>query len=312
MAKYSFIVPVYNTEKYLDKCLRSLVNQTFKDFEIIIINDGSTDGSKNIISKYQKFSNVTVINQANQGLSETRNNGVKKSTGEYLIFIDSDDYVEKDLLKVVDENVGSSDVLRYQVITEDEDGNNKKSFNEAPFSSLSGPRALGVLANYKYVELACLYVFKRTFWNQNNFSFMKGKYHEDFGLIPYVVFCAASVSSVDYPGYHYVQRKGSIMNDKDYQKEVKKANDILEQYLIIKKNVNKDKHSGVDKSYLLSFLANSVILKARYLKDDDLDKYLANLKSNKVFDDVKDDGIKRKLKKLLMKLNVKIYLKVVK
>lgn len=102
------------------------------------------------------------------------------------------------------------------------------------------------------------------------------------------------------------------MNDKDYQKEVKKANDILEQYLIIKKNVNKDKHSGVDKSYLLSFLANSVILKARYLKDDDLDKYLAKLKSNKVFDDVKDDGIKRKLKKLLMKLNVKIYLKVVK
>lgn len=94
MVKYSFIVPVYNTSNYLKKCIDSLVNQTYKSFEIIIVNDGSTDNSLDIINGYKESNkNIKIINQKNGGLSNARNNGVKKASGEYIIFVDSDDYV---------------------------------------------------------------------------------------------------------------------------------------------------------------------------------------------------------------------------
>lgn len=313
MVKYSFIVPVYNTEKYLDKCLNSLVSQTFSDFEIVIVNDGSTDGGGKIISKYAKVNdNIKVIEQENEGLSTARNNGVKKATGKYLIFIDSDDYVEKDLLKVIDENIFDNDVLRFQIITEDEEGNNVKFINEKPFSNLSGPLATSKIIKYKYVELACCYVFKHSFWTEHNFAFEKNRYHEDFGLIPFVIFSASVVSAADYPGYHYVQRNGSIMSNKDYEKNVKKANDILWQYFSLKKKISDDKFNDVDKTDILSFLANSVILKASFLKANDFKNYVKKLKDNKVFDDVKTNGFKRKVKKFLMMVDIKTYLKVIK
>ena len=93
--KFSIIVPVYNTEKYLKRCLDSIKSQSFKDYEVIIVNDGSTDNSSDIISKYP----YKIINQENLGLSRARNNGVKEASGDYLIFLDSDDYIEKDLLE---------------------------------------------------------------------------------------------------------------------------------------------------------------------------------------------------------------------
>ena len=118
----SIIVPVYNTEKYLKKCLDSLVNQTYKDFEIIVVNDGSTDKSSNIISKYQKkYKNIILIDKENEGLSMARNRGVQKSSGKYIIFVDSDDYVSNKLLEEVDKKIDDSDILRFQIATEDEE-----------------------------------------------------------------------------------------------------------------------------------------------------------------------------------------------
>ena len=110
--KFSIIVPVYNTEKYLKRCLDSIKSQSFKDYEVIIVNDGSTDNSSDTISKYP----YKVINQENQGLSMARNNGVKEASGEYLIFLDSDDYIEKNLLKEINNSLSNSpDLVRYQI-----------------------------------------------------------------------------------------------------------------------------------------------------------------------------------------------------
>ena len=91
----SVIVPVYNVEKYLDKCLESLLNQHYSDMEIVVVDDKSTDGSLNIAKKYEKYTNVKVIaKEKNSGLSDTRNVGIKESCGQYIMFLDSDDYVE--------------------------------------------------------------------------------------------------------------------------------------------------------------------------------------------------------------------------
>ena len=91
--KYSIVVPVYNTEKYIRKCLDSIKNQTYTNYEVIIINDGSTDNSLEIINEYTKNKKFKVYTTKNKGLSEARNNGVKHCTGDYILFIDSDDFV---------------------------------------------------------------------------------------------------------------------------------------------------------------------------------------------------------------------------
>ena len=125
MIKYSFVVPVYNTSKYLKKCLDSLVKQTFKDFEVIIVNDGSTDKSKDIILKYEsKYGSIIEINHDNQGLSMARNNGVKKASGKYIIFIDSDDYVLDHFVETLVRNIekNQADISMCGSVCMDESG----------------------------------------------------------------------------------------------------------------------------------------------------------------------------------------------
>src|SRR5699024_6933853 len=96
MPKVSVIVPVYNVEKYIEKCIQTLVNQTLQDLEIIIVNDGSTDNSEKIIKKYKKeYKNIIYVTKENGGLSSARNFGLLYATGEYVAFLDSDDYVDK-------------------------------------------------------------------------------------------------------------------------------------------------------------------------------------------------------------------------
>ena len=105
MIKVSVVVPVYNTSKYLRRCLDSLVNQTLKDIEIIIINDKSTDNSKDIIKEYEsKYNNIKVIhNKTNKGIGYNRNLGIEIASGKYIAFVDSDDYIDLNLYKKMHE-----------------------------------------------------------------------------------------------------------------------------------------------------------------------------------------------------------------
>lgn len=312
MIKYSFIVPVYNTEKYLKKCLDSLVNQTYKDFEIIVVNDGSTDKSSNIISKYQKkYKNIIVIDKENEGLSMARNRGVQKSSGKYIIFVDSDDYVSNKLLEEVDKKIDDSDILRFQIATEDEGYTKINEYHEEVFESMCGYDAFKYLSSYHFVEPAWCYVIRKNYYIENKFSFKKGVYHEDFGLIPYVIYKARKVKSIDFIGYYYIQRNGSIMNNNDYKKTVKKAFDMLEQYKTMRlfaKNINRK--NNLD-DYFLSYISNSVIVKARELKKDEKKVYINELKKLNVFDGVLVNTRIRRFKKYLMKHNLNLYLKVV-
>ena len=96
---FSVIIPVYNTEKYLGKCLDSLLNQSYSNFEALIVNDGSTDASEEVIKQYLNDSRITLISQENKGLGGARNTGILAAKGEYLVFLDSDDYLSFDCLK---------------------------------------------------------------------------------------------------------------------------------------------------------------------------------------------------------------------
>ena len=311
MIKYSFIVPFYNTSKYLKRCLDSLIGQSFNNFEVILINDGSTDNSLDILNKYKKNnSNVIIINQENKGLSEARNVGVKKAKGKYIIFIDSDDYVNTNFLEEIDIEIKDLDILRYQIVTEDENGKDKIEYHEYSFDRVGGIDAFRYISSYHFVEPAWCYVINREYYIKNKFSFKKGVYHEDFGLIPYVIYKAESVKSIDYIGYHYVQRDGSIMNNGDYKKTVKKAFDMLNQYKSLRlfsKSVNKKNNTN---DYYLSYISNSVIVKARELKGAERKEYINELKKIHAFDGIIVNTKIRKLKKMFMKLNLGLYLRI--
>lgn len=304
MPKFSIIVPVYNVEKYLRKCLESIKNQTYKDYEVIIVNDGSTDGSANILKEYD----YKIINQNNQGLSMARNNGAKFAKGEYLIFIDSDDYIEKNLLKEINKSIkNNEDIIRYQIQEVTENSENVTKYNESPFENLNGEEAFKTISGYHFVENAWCYAIKRTYYEKEKFSFAKGKIHEDFGLIPLVIIKAKSVTSINYIGYNYLQRTGSIMNSKnDYEKTKKKVNDFYEHYNFL---IKETKNLKIDTAYLKSFISNSLILKITTLNTKDYKIYLKKLKKDKVFDNLLSDTVARKIKKILIKISPKIYYK---
>lgn len=110
--KYSIIIPVYNVEKYLDDCLSSILNQTYKNYEVILINDGSSDNSSLICKKYCDLSkSFKLIEQVNGGVSSARNNGIRNASGDYLLFIDSDDYIDNNSLEIIDNYICDNDLL---------------------------------------------------------------------------------------------------------------------------------------------------------------------------------------------------------
>ena len=298
--KFSIIVPVYNTEKYLKRCLDSIKSQTFKDYEVIIVNDGSTDNSSDIISKYP----YKVINQDNQGLSMARNNGVKKTSGDYLIFLDSDDYIEKGLLKEINNSLSNNpDLVRYQ-IKEVFDNKSDINYEETPFDNKNGVDAFKFITNYHFVENAWAYAIKREFYLKERFSFKNGTYHEDFGLMPLVIIKSKIVNSINYVGYCYYQRDGSIMNSSDYFKTKKKVKDFYNHYLYLTKEINKTK---LDKTYFMSFISNSLILKITELNGRDYKDALNRLKKDKVFDNLLNNTFLRKIKKTLVRISPKLY-----
>lgn len=302
MPKFSIIVPVYNVEKYIKRCLDSIFEQSYDDYEVIVVNDGTPDNSMDIVKKY----NVKIINQKNKGLSEARNIGVKKAKGEYIIFVDSDDYIEKDLLKNINKNLSNNpDIVRYQAI--DVINDNKKEYHEKEFAECDGAKAFELITQYHYVEPAWLYAIKKDYYIKNKFEFKKGAYHEDFGLIPLIIIKSSKVNSIDYCGYYYVQRNNSIMTDLSYEKKIKKIEDVLNHYDYL---IKESRKINKDLSYFKSFISNQVILKVTELNKKDYKKYIKILKDKHVFDGVLSNSLKRKVKKSILKLSPKLYYKI--
>ncbi|MEG2684867.1 MAG: glycosyltransferase, partial [Erysipelotrichaceae bacterium] len=148
MPKVSVIVPVYNTSKYLNKCLDSILNQTLKDLEIIIINDGSTDISPSIIETYND-PRIIFINQPNSGISITRNNGIKKATSNYIMFIDSDDWIELTMIEELYNNAitNNSDIVVCDFYEYYEDTKLKKEIKVENFATTTLNNNPGLLFN---------------------------------------------------------------------------------------------------------------------------------------------------------------------
>lgn len=301
MPKFSIIVPVYNVEDYIEKCIESIEKQTYKDYEIIIVNDGTKDKSIDKI----KDKKVKIINQKNKGLSAARNKGVEYAKGDYLIFLDSDDYWKKDLLKEINKSLENNpDIVRFQIQEVGEDKKIIKKYNEQPFTNKNGEESFELISQYHFVENAWCYAIKREYYLKEKFTFKEGTIHEDFGLIPLVIIKSKIVNSISYLGYCYLQRKGSIMNNSDYQKTKKKVEDFYTHYQYLVSEIDK---TNLKKEVFKSFVANSMLLKICDLNRKDYNHYLKLLRKEKVFDNLLSDTISRKIKKIIVRISPRFY-----
>ncbi|WP_313373447.1 glycosyltransferase family 2 protein [Chishuiella sp.] len=207
----SVIVPVYNTEKYLSKCLDSIINQTLKNIEIIIVNDGSIDNSQLIIDNFvKKDSRIKSIIKKNGGLSDARNFGIDNSKGDYLAFVDSDDYIDKNMFEEM-YNLSQkhqSEIVLCDLVKVNEKG---EEFRGLPQSPQLGDKIILKDDFTIFGEMSCFAcnkLFKKSLFDKHRFR--KGIHFEDIELIPKLVLDSTIISKINHPYYKYFERQDSI------------------------------------------------------------------------------------------------------
>ncbi|MQQ31288.1 glycosyltransferase family 2 protein [Streptococcus mitis] len=210
----SVIVPVYNVEEYLKECLNSIQHQTYTDIEVILVNDGSRDGSKEICERYcQQDSRFHLINQENKGLSGARNRGMTESKGELITFVDSDDVLKEDMLEQLIKQVTSDDIdiVECWYTNDQEELAIPSPENVKIIFQGNAQEALVSLCKDNIVRLnAVAKLFRRQVIV--NFPFLEGLFYEDvyggMGILKQI----HKMVKIDYIGYYYRVRSGSIMN----------------------------------------------------------------------------------------------------
>ncbi len=226
----SVIVPVFQTEKYLEKCILSILNQTYQNMEIILVDDGSTDNCSVICDKYQtEDARVKVIHKENGGLSQARNIGLKLARGDFVGFVDSDDWIEPNMYEVlisVLQGTGADiAVCHYRVETDDSKSVqiNGESFKIKLYSSEEALRMLingeGFIDNFVWNKL---YIRSILY----NIYFPEGKIYEDVVWTPKTIHNAGLLVCIDRPLYHYLYRSDSLSHNK--QNIVKGVHDKIE------------------------------------------------------------------------------------
>lgn len=210
--KVSVIVPVYNTELYLRECLESLLNQKYLNYEIILVNDGSTDNSLKILESYEKkYTNIRVISQSNSGLGMARNNAIKIAKGEYITFVDSDDWVSPDYLSELCENItDKSDIVVSKLLYFYNDNQIIKE-KEFHLNYLDRMRAIKeILLDDTLKNYACGKLFKKTLFLENNIYFPIGMYYEDMATLIQLVGHANHIRLINSYNYYYRQSPDGI------------------------------------------------------------------------------------------------------
>lgn len=232
----SVIIPVYNVDDYIEECIESVINQNNSKIQIIIVNDGSVDNSDNIIQKYLKENkNIVYINQNNQGLSMSRNNGIKHMKGEYTMFLDGDDYLEEnsiDELYKYTKKLGSDiSIFGYRKVYDDNISFDKVNSNFYENKLYKGNTIINNMLSGNLQGYAWNKIFKSEFIIKNNLSFEKGVYFEDFFPIFRLIQSCNKVSFYNKVVYNYRQRISSITSTKNQK--------LLNDFILCRDNVLK-------------------------------------------------------------------------
>lgn len=234
MKKVSVIVPVYNVENYLDKCVKSICSQIYQNLEIILVDDGSTDSSAEMCDAYAiADARVKVIHKKNGGLADARNVGIEHAKGEYLLFIDSDDWIHQELVEktIAIAEKEDTDVVIFDYVGVRQDGTVCSQF----CANLEPMKVVSVLEEPRLITVSCSAVnklYKTSFWKSTGLTFPKGRYYEDLGTIPKLMALAQRVVYCNENFYYYLMREGSIMHTKNFEKNYKDRTAVLDDILL--------------------------------------------------------------------------------
>ena len=238
----SIIVPVYNVERYLKECLDSLINQTNGNLEIIAVNDGSTDNSAAILDDYSEIDQrIKVIYQSNKGLSGARNTGIDHASGEYIIFVDSDDIVHESLVQKCVETFNSNDSEIIVFNHECFDGNTReKRIKKIDSGTTTSLNFLKHCINFKTNTWYPVwhYGYKKDFLINNKLKFYEGILHEDILFTPQAIVFSERITVISDVLYYYRNRLNSITTDPlKVEKSLKDHVFIAESLFHFSKNI---------------------------------------------------------------------------
>lgn len=222
MPKISIIVPVYNVEEYLSNCIDSILNQTFKDFELILVNDGSTDNSLDICKHYKNIDNrIFIIDKKNGGVSSSRNAGLDIAKGEYIGFVDSDDYIHPQMYEIlyhqIIKNKADISMCNYEEVYNYDESYFKYNENNKPdtiIECLSNIQSLEMIDSPETVSFVVAWnkLYKRDIFK--DLRYKHGIIHEDEYIIHRILYKCEKVVHIKKALYFYMQRDGSIMQEK--------------------------------------------------------------------------------------------------
>ena len=250
MPEFSVIVPVYNVEKYLKKCLNSIMEQNFEHWEAICINDGSTDGSLELLEKYANSDNrFRVISQENQGLAETRNVGIRAAKGVWILFIDSDDFIRNDTLEVLKRVADEDDLdaisfetdLLYEGDSRERDNKDSWYYKHHIYPNVTSGENLfeEMMRNDEYCDSACLLAVRREWVLDNNLFFYKGILYEDSVFSMEVFLSALRMRHISEKLYTYRVREASIMTSGFTNENVRSRIIVFKELMSL---INKKEH----------------------------------------------------------------------
>lgn len=290
--KLSIVVPVYNVSKYLVKCLDSLLSQDLplNEYEIIVVDDGSTDDSGMLADEYAKKHPkfIKVIHQENRGLSGARNSGIKIAKGKYIQFVDSDDYLEPNVLKTLVDKMESDnlDILRFNYQNVNEQYEVFEPYkHHKPFVDYRDEVCDGVTFLNERLGYGCYawqFMLKADLLRDEANLFMEGIYFEDTQWTPRILLQSKRVTSVDLMVYDYLLRQGSITNSISEEKKRK----VLEDKLFLVEDLQCQMRSVSDNRWfkgMISATALSIIsfLALNFYQEKDV--YLRRLKELDVY-----------------------------
>lgn len=308
--KYSIIITTYNKGKYIKKCLESIINQTVQNFKLIIIDDGSTDNTKEIIAPYLKAENVEYYYKKNTGVADSRNFGVSKVKTKYFLFVDSDDYIASTLIETIDK-YNNYEILSFKSIKVAEDGSQIEKLEKGTFELIKGTDYLKDLMSNSYFFLVPWgYVYNTQFWKRNDFKYPEGYVMEDTGLTPIIILNASKIISIDYYGYYYVQSKESIMRTNDDEKIRLKIRSVLFQYDMFIEYINSKNYDNELKIIYNNYFAKLMLWFGSALKNKFLTEYAEELKNRDIANKLKIVAITTVVKVILCKINYILYFKV--
>lgn len=276
----SIIVPIYKVEDYLDRCVRSLVAQTYRNIEIILVDDGSPDKCPQKCDEWAaKDCRITVIHKENGGLSDARNAGIKRARGDYLMFVDSDDYIELDSCEkfIGIANKTQADIIVGNALQETSQGDvhmNRTNLKEGYLYSNTEYIKLAIRAREWYAP-ACFSLYKRNMYKEKHLEYKKGLLHEDMEMLPKVFFAAQTVSFLNKEFYHYVNRDDSIMGSSSKEKNGKHLMKIYAEW----KQLFDDVEDTELRNLLYGFLVKC---------------YLHSVRELKMVDEIRVDGVNKK------------------